>query len=201
MFPRSYESTSGTLTYVLHTLVQRPDIQERLYKELEENLAGREDVDSKEYYDLVMSLPYLEGVIKETLRMYPPVPRIQRRLTNAQQYNLAGITIEHDQMIEIPTIALHYNPVYWPEPEVFRPERFLPENRDQLNPYAFLPFSTGPRNCVGMRFALQESKFSLARLLLRYRFKATPETPAKMHFKSGAFLLVAEHFPCLVERR
>lgn len=189
------------MTYLIHIFAQKPEVQAKLYEELKAKVAGRDDVESKEYYDMIMSLPYLDAVIKETLRMYPPLPRMQRRLSGASEYNLAGITLYRDQMVEIPTVALHYNPDYWPEPEVFRPERFLPKNRDQIHPYAFLPFGTGPRNCVGMRFALQESKFCLARLVLRYRFRAAPETPEKMKFNNGTFLLSAEPFPAMVEKR
>lgn len=90
-----------------------PAVQERLRREIIEALSGLE-VNSDAYYDAVMArLPYLDATLKETLRMFPPVVRLERRLT-AESYNLAGIELQKGQLVEIPVPAVHYNP------EVFR---------------------------------------------------------------------------------
>lgn len=127
-------------------LAELPEVQDRLVAELEEKLSGI-DPESDAYYDLVVGgCPLLEAVIKETLRMESLVPRVQRRV-GVDGYELAGIKLEKDTEVDVAVNALHYDARYYPEPEVFRPERFLPENRHQLVPYTFLPFGDGPRNC------------------------------------------------------
>lgn len=90
---------------------------------------------------------------------------------------------------------------YYPEPETFRPERFLPENKDQLVPYAYLAFGEGSRNCIGMRYAYLEMKYALARLLPRYRFEVTPETPKKLKTLPFKFSTTFEEFPLKVVKR
>ena len=84
---------------------------------------------------------------------------------------------------------LHHNPEFHPEPEAFRPERFLKENADQLVQYTFHPFGAGPRVCIGQRFAMVEMKLCIAKLLQKYRIEATPET--EMKYEKGELFLVA----------
>lgn len=148
-FTAGFETTATTTTNVVKNLAHLPEIQFKLAEELEEKLAGV-DPESDEYYERVVSgCPYLEAVIKETLRMDSIVPRVQRRVGVAG-YKLAGIQLEKDIEVDVAINALHYDSKYYPEPDVFRPERFLPENKHLLVPYTFLPFGDGPRNCIGM---------------------------------------------------
>src|SRR5699024_4497212 len=154
-FIAGFETTASTLTHCIYELVQHPDVQERLSETLQQSLHGL-DVNSDEYLEKVMTqIPYLDAVIKETLRKYPPLTRVERRCS-IDGYKLGGITLEKDQHIEIPLYAVHHNPEYYPEPERFNPDRFMPENKHLLVPYTYMPFGLGPRNCLGLRFAYQE---------------------------------------------
>ena len=85
--------------------------------------------------------------------------------------------------IYIPTYAIHHDPLYYPDPELFNPDRFMPENKSQLTPYTFLPFGAGPRNCVGMRFALMNIKTAVLRVLLKFRFVKTVNTKTEFNYK------------------
>ena len=85
--------------------------------------------------------------------------------------------------IRIPVYAMHHDPQYFPDPEQFRPERFMPENKSQLTAYTFLPFGVGPRNCVGMRFALMNVKTAVVNLLPKYRFCRTKTTKTEFEYK------------------
>ncbi len=146
-------------------LSQNQDIQERLVNELEKALSEL-DPESDEYYDTVMNkIPFLEATIKETLRKYPPVVRLDRRV-GVDNYQLAGIPLDKDITVEVSTLAVHRSEEYYPgklkcifknfynktfssflEPMRFNPDRFMPENKHLLVPYTYIPFGIGPRNC------------------------------------------------------
>ncbi|KAJ6220315.1 hypothetical protein RDWZM_006127 [Blomia tropicalis] len=163
---------------------------------------GSNDMDpnSLEYFNIVTRLPYLEATIKETLRKYPPLARLERRL-GIDSYELGGIHLQKDQLIEISTLGVHYNPEYYPMPEKFDPSRFMPENKDKLYDYAYIPFGEGPRNCVGMRFAYQEIKLCLATIVRRFRFVPIEQTPEKLIFNRYCFVLTTKPFFLKVEKR
>jgi len=144
-------------------------------------------------------IPYLEAVLKETLRMAPPIGRLQRRV-GVDGYKLAGIPLNKDVQVDIATIAVHYCADYYPEPERFNPERFMPENKHLLVPYTYLPFGAGPRNCIGMRFAYQEMKLCLAKIIRGYKFETTAETKIPLNY-SKIGILSAKDIPLKVCKR
>lgn len=145
-FLAGFETTSSALVHTLFHLAQDQEIQNRLLSEIEEALHGL-DITSGEYYDTVMTkISYLDACIKETLRLYPPLVRLERRV-NTDGYNLGGVELENDQLVTISAFAIHRNPKYYPEPLTYNPERFMPENKHLLTPYTYLPFGVGSRNC------------------------------------------------------
>ncbi|KAH9394167.1 Cytochrome P450 3A4 [Tyrophagus putrescentiae] len=137
-----------TLSHALFELARHPEAQARLAEELK-NATQEKGITSEHFINSVLSdkaTPYLEAVIKETLRLYPPVPRLNRRVA-VDGYRLGGVELKKDMGVEIPAYAVHRHPDYYgPKPEQFNPDRFLPENRHLLVPYTFLPFGNGPRN-------------------------------------------------------
>ncbi|XP_017493709.1 PREDICTED: cytochrome P450 3A24-like, partial [Rhagoletis zephyria] len=162
-FVAGFETTQASVVHSIFELLKNPVLQERLYAEISAITAETEP-ESAEYCERILNqAPYLEAVIKETLRMYPPVIRIERRLA-VNDYKLGGIPLEKDVLVEIPTVSVHYSPEYYPQPTLFNPDRFMPANKAKLVPYTFLPFGAGPRNCIGMRFAYQEIKLCLAQM-------------------------------------
>lgn len=96
----------------------------------------------------LQELRYLEMCIKESLRIYPPVPLISR-LAGEDIVTPKGYQIPNKTHIHIHIYDLHHDPAIYPDPEKFDPDRFLPENVAKRHPFAFLPFSGGPRNCIG----------------------------------------------------
>lgn len=120
---------------------------------------------------------YMEAVIDETLRMYPPAQRLERVVTNDIEYG--HLKLKKDQVVIVPVYALHHDPDLYPEPERFKPERFLKDTAEckTRDPMAFLPFGAGPRGCLGMRFALIETKILLASIMSKFRFVPSPDTP------------------------
>ncbi|XP_032897021.1 cytochrome P450 3A30-like [Amblyraja radiata] len=166
-----YETTSTTLSNVAYNLAVHPDVQTKLQQEIDKAFPNK----APPTYDGVMYLEYLEMVICETLRLFPPGPRLERICKKDVKLN--GVTIPKDTVIVIPVYALHRDPKYWPEPEEFRPERFSKEERESRNPAVYLPFGMGPRNCIGTRFAQLVIKMALVSLLQRLTFVTCDETP------------------------
>ena len=104
----------------------------------------------------ISNLKYLDCVIKECLRMHSPVPDVGRQV--GREVEICGTVIPAGLELSVSTSNLHMNEKYWDQPQVFRPERFQNEECLKRHPYCYIPFSAGPRNCIGQRFALLELK-------------------------------------------
>ena len=200
-FGAGFETTSTGLAHAVYELAMNPEVQERLHAEIVE-LEKEYDPDNMNvHFEAILNqAPYLEAIVKETLRKYPPLVRIERRVTS-DKVTLGGIPLDKDVLIEIPTIAVHRDPDYYPEPDRFNPERFMPENKHLLVPYTYLHFGDGPRNCVGMRFAYQEAKLALASMVRRYRFATTANTPDKLCFRAGQLMMNCMPFEVALTKR
>ena len=103
--------------------------------------------------------------------------------------------------VGIPLYAIHHDPEYYPEPYKFDPDRFLPENRDKIKPYTYMPFGAGPRNCVGIRFALTEVKLALVKIISQFRYVKSDKTEVPLQFLSGIAAIAAKNVIVRVERR
>lgn len=132
--------------------------------------------------------------------MYPQATVLFRRVTT-DNYELNGVPLPKDLMVEISTHTVHHDPEYYPNPEQFNPDRFMPENKHLLVPYTYLTFGAGPRNCVGMRFAYQEIKLLLSKLLIKYRFETVKDTPDRIIFNPAAPILIFKSFPLKITKR
>ncbi|EPQ31815.1 cytochrome p450 monooxygenase [Pseudozyma flocculosa PF-1] len=164
------ETTSNTITYILKALLENPDKLEKLYETipsapLDSTVAGFEEL---------RDTPYLDACINEGMRMYPVTNELGRR-TARESTVVLGHVIPPRTAISASLRALHYSPSYWPQPHKFWPERFLDGNTEGAPPAdmaAFMPFGTGPRNCIGWKFAWHEMKMVLHTLLSRYHVYA-----------------------------
>ncbi|KAM3930611.1 cytochrome P450 3A9-like [Leptodactylus fuscus] len=177
-----FETTSSTLTYLLYNLATHPDVQKKLQEEIDSYLPDK----ASPTYDILMKMEYLDMVIQETLRMYPPAGRLER--VSKQTVEINGVTIPKGAVCMIPAYVLHNDPEYWPEPEEFRPERFSKENRENHTPYTFLPFGDGPRNCIGMRFAMLSMKVAITAILQHYTCRPCKDTLIPMEFDIKGFM-------------
>ncbi|XP_057564782.1 cytochrome P450 4F2-like isoform X1 [Hippopotamus amphibius kiboko] len=171
-----HDTTASGLSWVLYNLAKHPEYQERCRQEVQELLRDR---DPKEIeWDDLTQLPFLTMCIKESLRLHPPVIVISRRCT--QDTVLPdGRIIPKGVICLISIFGTHHNPSVWPDPEVYDPFRFDPENIKGRSPLAFIPFSAGPRNCIGQTFAMTEMKVVLALTLLRFRVLPGKEEPRR----------------------
>lgn len=166
----AFETTAKTLDFLAYVLARNPEVMTRLQKEIDSTFPNKSSVE----YEALMQMEYLDTVVSECLRLYPPIARLDRKAK--ETVRIKGITIPKDMAVIVPVYALHRDPELWPEPEEFRPDRFSKENKQNIHPYAYLPFSTGPRNCLGMRFALVIVKLALVEVLQKYSFSVCEET-------------------------
>uniref|UniRef100_A0A8C5ITW3 unspecific monooxygenase n=1 Tax=Junco hyemalis TaxID=40217 RepID=A0A8C5ITW3_JUNHY len=181
-----YEPTSNTLGFLAYELAMHPDVQEKVLQEIDTVLPNKGPLT----YEAIMKLEYLDMTVNETLRVYPLGGRIER--TCKKDVEINGVTIPKGVVVTIPPYVLHRDPEYWPNPDEFRPERFSKENKESIDPYTYLPFGAGPRNCIGMRFALLILKVAIVSLLQHFTFQTCKETqiPIKL---SSVGLLAPEH--------
>jgi cytochrome P450 len=157
-----HETTAMALSWIWPLLHQHPQVRARLDAELAEVLEGRApragDFDR---------LRYTRAIVEETLRLYPPAYLFNRHAEGDDV--VAGHRVHRGGSIIISPLILHRHPAYWPEPDSFRPERFLDAEAERARPrFAFLPFSGGPRQCIGNGFALMEAVLVLATLAQRF---------------------------------
>lgn len=162
-----HDTTAASMNWALHLIGSHPEVQRRVHEELDEVFGVSDGPVTVEH---LKKLRYLECVIKETLRIFPSVPLFARSL--CEDCHINGFKVPKGVNAVIIPYALHRDPRYFPEPEEFRPERFLPENSEGRHPYAFIPFSAGPRNCIGQRFAMMEEKVILAWVLRHFEVRA-----------------------------
>ncbi|CAG2111259.1 unnamed protein product, partial [Medioppia subpectinata] len=167
-----YETTATTLAFCSYELALNPDVQQKLYEEVMSSM----DTNGEIGHEVLTKLPLLDAVIAETLRLHTPLVIIGRYAAEDYRLGSTGITVYKGQALEIPVYAIHHSREYYPNPEMFIPDRFLPENRHKIIPYTYLPFGSGPRNCIGMRFALMEAKLGLARIIRRVQLTRSPRT-------------------------
>ncbi|CAG2232925.1 Cytochrome P450 4F22,Leukotriene-B(4) omega-hydroxylase 2,Phylloquinone omega-hydroxylase CYP4F2,Cytochrome P450 4F4,Cytochrome P450 4F8,Cytochrome P450 4F5,Cytochrome P450 4F12,Docosahexaenoic acid omega-hydroxylase CYP4F3,Cytochrome P450 4B1 [Mytilus edulis] len=165
-----HDTTASALSWALYSLAEHPEIQKKLQAEVDEVLKGR-DSDEILWEDLP-KLQYTTMCLKEAMRLHTPVPFIQRELTEPME--LDGHEAPAGTQISIMLYNCHHNPLVWPNSMDFIPERFSPENVEKRDAYAFIPFSAGPRNCIGQQFALHEMKTVLAKIFRRYSLELDP---------------------------
>ncbi|XP_068406224.1 thromboxane-A synthase [Eschrichtius robustus] len=178
-----YEIITNTLSFATYLLATNPDCQKKLLREVDH---FSEKHPAPEYCSLQKGLPYLDMVIAETLRMYPPAFRFTREA--AQDCEVLGQRIPAGAVLEMAVGALHHDPEHWPRPETFNPERFTAEARRRQRPFTYLPFGAGPRSCLGVRLGLLEVKLTLLRVLRKFRFEACPETQIPLQLESKSAL-------------
>ncbi len=160
-----YETTSTALAYISYVLATHPNEQHKLQEHIDTYFDAETEHDMPSY-DTISQMDYLDMFIRETLRMYPIAPiAINRQNTEDFHIKNFGI-IPAGTSITVDIYRVHYDPDLWGpvDPHIFHPERFSTKR----HPMAWIPFGAGPRNCVGMRFALTELKMIIVRLLKTY---------------------------------
>ncbi|XP_065919119.1 cytochrome P450 4B1-like [Dysidea avara] len=157
-----HDTTAAGIFWTLYCLAKYPDHQEKCREEIRTVLDGRE---SFEWEDL-KSLSYTTMCIKEAMRLYPPVPHYFRDLS--EDTIIHGHLIPKGTFVIIGALEVHRQPDVWENPEEYDPLRFLPERSEGRDNFAYMPFSAGPRNCIGQNFALNEERVVIGKILHKF---------------------------------
>lgn len=145
IFNAGFETSSTAMTFTLYELAKNKDAQLKASADVDRYLQKHKN---RLNYDCVTDLPYLEACLDEALRLYPVLGVLTREVV--EEYTLPdGAKLLPGVRVHLPVHHLHYHPDNFPEPNQFRPERFLPENKRNIKPYTYLPFGEGPRICIG----------------------------------------------------
>nr|QEV83797.1 cytochrome P450 [Brachionus rotundiformis] len=162
-----HDTTAAAASWACQLIGSHPEVQKKLHEEIDSVLGPSVRPLTN---DDLKELKYLDLVIKETLRLFPSVPYFGR--TISEDCDVGGYRILKGETAVIFAYMIHRDVKYYPDPEKFDPERFLPENSKDRHPYAYIPFSAGRRNCIGQRFAQMEEKVLLANILRRFEMKS-----------------------------
>uniref|UniRef100_A0A8C4VDE3 Cholesterol 24-hydroxylase n=1 Tax=Gopherus evgoodei TaxID=1825980 RepID=A0A8C4VDE3_9SAUR len=174
----SHETTSNQLSFTIMELGRQPEILERLHAEVDEVIGAKRDID----YEDLGKLEYLSQVLKESLRLYPPVPGTIR--WTGKENVIEGVRIPGNTSLFFSTYVMGRLEKFFKDPLTFNPDRF---NKDAPKPYfTYFPFSLGPRSCIGQIFSQMEAKVVMAKLLQRFEFQLVPGQSFKI-LDTGTF--------------
>ncbi|KAH0550843.1 cytochrome P450 6k1-like [Cotesia glomerata] len=188
-FNAGFETSSSAMSFTLYEVALQPEIQKKLRAEINR---GLEQTGGKITYDLAMNVPYMDMVIAETLRKYPPLPVLDRVANENYKVPNSNLVIEKGTPITIPVSGLHYDPEHFPNPEKYDPERFSDANKKARKQCVYLPFGEGPHVCIGMRIGLLQTKLGLLKLLPKYEFTPCKETMVPMRFSTKSLVVAPD---------
>nr|WON00865.1 cytochrome P450 6a14 [Arma chinensis] len=182
-----YETTATTLGYVLYELSENPEVQEKVYKEVNNVLKKH---NGEITWEVLSEMKYVEMVITETLRKHTPVISVARQSVKPYKMPNSDLELPKGSVLVVPIYSIHHDPKYYPNPEKFEPERFSEENKHTLVKSTYLPFGDGPRICIGLRFARMEMKIAIAKLIMKYKFRLNSKTITPLKFSPETIFLV-----------
>ncbi|XP_065342833.1 uncharacterized protein LOC135941346 [Cloeon dipterum] len=188
-FLAGYDTVSAVLSFTAHLLACNPEVQRKLFEEISSELESGNATD----YDTIRSMKYLDMVISESLRLYPPAVFSDRKCTKNYKFPNSDFVMEAGQGIVYPIFALHRYPELFENPEIFDPERFNDENKKKIRPYTYLPFGSGPHNCIGMRFALLEAKVCLVHLSKKFELEVCDKTELPLKISTKTFQMTTDN--------
>lgn len=191
-FMAGYDTTSTMMHFLAYELAVNQDVQKKLQEEIDttlQNCNGTMD------YNSLLKMKYLDMVICESLRKWPPAALTERicnlpfKLIDEDQVLL----VEKNQTVWMPVYSIHHDSKYFPNPEKFDPERFSDENKHNIAPFTYMPFGEGPRNCIGSRFALLEIKTLVTKILSKFDIVPTAKTQIPLKLSKYQFAMRAEN--------
>ncbi|KAH0547200.1 cytochrome P450 6j1-like [Cotesia glomerata] len=185
-FIAGFETSSSTMSNCIFELAMNHEVQDKLREEIKEEMERNNGVIT---YEGIKNMKYLDKVFNETLRKYPPVTSVMRKTTSPYTFPGTKVTIPTGTNVWIPSFAIQRDPKYYPNPDVFDPERFSEEEIAKRPAMAFLSFGDGPRNCIGARFGQMQTKVGIVKILQNHKADACEKTDKNYTINPRSFLL------------
>ncbi|CAK9827566.1 Probable cytochrome P450 6a14 [Anthophora retusa] len=185
-FAAGFETSSTTISNALYELAINQTVQDKLRDEI--RLFEAEN-GGEWKYESIKQMEYLHKVFQETLRKYPALPFLARESTDNYTFEDKNVTIPKGTLIWVPVFSIQRDPRIYPDPEKFDPERFSEDMEKTRHSMHSLPFGHGPRNCIGARFAVYQTKIGLIKLLRNYKVDVCEKTPIPYEYNTFAFIL------------
>ncbi|KAK0087453.1 hypothetical protein PV325_000952 [Microctonus aethiopoides] len=192
-----HDTTAAGSSFFLSMMGCHPDVQEKVIEELDQIFG---DSDRPVTFQDTLEMKYLERCLMETLRLYPPVPIIARQIKTDLKLATGDYTIPGGCTVVVATFKLHRQPHIYPNPDTFNPDNFLPEKTANRHYYAFVPFSAGPRSCVGRKYAMLKLKILLSTILRNFRVRSDIKE-SDFRLQADIILKRAEGFKVRLEPR
>ena len=170
IFLAGHETTANALTWTWYLLSQHPEVEERLQSEVDEVLGTR-----KATFADASNLPYTEMILAESMRLYPPAWAIGRLST--VDCEIGGFLVPKKSLVLFSQFVMHRDERYYQQPNLFKPERWTPSERESRPAFSYFPFGGGPRRCIGEGFAWMEGILLIATLAQKWRFRLVPHHP------------------------
>lgn len=190
------ETSSATMAFCLFELAQQPKLMARAFAEIDDVLKRN---NNEITYDTLGEMKFIDHCIMETLRKYPGLPQLNRECT--KDYHVPGTkhVIKKGTAVVISLYGMHRDPEHFPDPETFKPDRFLNENGDLKDKY-YMPFGDGPRVCIAYRMGKMVAKSGIVKMLSKYKFEMVGKP--NLDFDPGSITLVPIHgLPLKVTKR
>ncbi|XP_063905052.1 probable cytochrome P450 28a5 [Zophobas morio] len=191
-FIDGFETSASVMSFVLHELAANGEAQGKLREEI---VSHFRDNDNKLSYEGLQGLPYLDAVIQETLRLHPPLFNLGKVCTKPYTYVpkkgdkiSKPVQIEKGTSVVIPLAGIHRDPEFFEEPNEFKPERFIGDNKEKIVKYSFLPFGEGPRACLGQRFGMLQVKIGVAYVVKNFRLSVNGKTKMPLEYDPFAII-------------
>ncbi|KAH0554766.1 cytochrome P450 4g15 [Cotesia glomerata] len=192
-----HDTTAAGSSFFLSMMGCHPDIQEKVIQELDQIFG---DSDRPCTFQDTLEMKYLERCLMETLRLYPPVPVIARQIKTDLKLASGDYTVPGGCTVVVGTFKMHRLPHLYPDPDTFNPDNFLPDKTANRHYYAFIPFSAGPRSCVGRKYAMLKLKILLSTILRNFRVKSDIKE-SDFRLQADIILKRAEGFRVRLESR
>ncbi|KAI4464070.1 cytochrome p450 [Holotrichia oblita] len=194
-FFAGFDSVSTLLCFMAYELVVNPDVQKRLQEEIDDTL---KECNGKLTYEALLKMKYMDMVICETLRKWPAAVGTDRVCSKPFTIEAVNpgekpVHLKPGDIVFIPINGIHRDPKYYTNPDTFDPERFSDENKGTIEPYTYMPFGLGPRNCIGSRFAILESKTIFFSMLSKFNFVAIDKTQIPIKLSKKSFNIIGEN--------
>nr|ACI25370.2 CYP4CD1 [Liposcelis bostrychophila] len=192
-----HDTISSGLSFALWALANNPDVQQKVYEEQMEIFG---DSNRPPTFNDLQNMKYLERTLKESQRLFPSVPMITRKL-NEDVDLPGGYHLPKGTNVGMIIYSLHRDPKVWPNPEKFDPDNFTPDAIQGRNPYSYVPFSAGPRNCIGQKFAMLEMKSTVSKVVRQYKLLPSPYEKHKLQLTSELVLMSLSGVHVKIQRR